>query len=195
MSILYLGLDPSRYPRKVFHYPVIETVFYENLDVSKASLATHFLFTSRSAVHYWTYSIGAPVLAIGKATEAALKERGIKPILAPEATQEGMIALLETMEIGFLFWPRSALARSILEEYLTKRGVPFFALDLYTTRVRKKGELPNLHDFDEIVFTSPSTVDAFIEIFGALPRDKKLTAIGPITEAKLFTWLKIYVEG
>jgi uroporphyrinogen-III synthase len=39
--------------------------------------------------------------------------------------------------------------------------------------------------FDEIVFTSPSTVAAFKEIFGALPRGKKLVAIGPITEEAL----------
>ena len=40
----------------------------------------------------------------------------------------------------------------------------------------------NLVEFDEIIFTSPSTVDAFVEIFRELPSDINLIAIGPITE-------------
>jgi uroporphyrinogen-III synthase len=45
--------------------------------------------------------------------------------------------------------------------------------------------VPNLAAFDEIVFTSPSTIEAFLAIFGALPRDKILTPVGPVTEAAL----------
>jgi uroporphyrinogen-III synthase len=189
MPILYLGLDPSRYPRKVFHYPVIRTVLIERLDVSKVDFATHFLFTSRSAVKHWfrRFSVKGEVLAIGAATAAALREQGIEARVAPSATQEGMIELLETMELAhaYLFWPRSASARSVIEEYLTRRKVPFCALDLYETKEQQLKPVPDLNEFDEIVFTSPTTVEAFLKIFGILPRDKKLTPIGPVTAAVL----------
>ncbi|HEX2583390.1 MAG TPA: uroporphyrinogen-III synthase [Chlamydiales bacterium] len=185
MPILYLGLDPSRYPRKVFHYPVIRTVLIERLDVSNVDFATHFLFTSRSAVKHWChrFSVKGEVLAIGAATAAALREQGIEAKVAPSATQEGVIELLETMELthAYLFWPRSTLARPVIEEYLTRKKVPFCALDLYETKEQKLEPVPDLDDFDEIVFTSPTTVQAFLKIFGTLPANKKLTPIGPVT--------------
>lgn len=181
--VLYLGLDPGRYPHEVFHYPVIRTVVRENLDVSKAARATHFLFTSRSAVNYWVYPIRGEVLAVGEGTAAALREKGLKARVAPKETQEGMVELLETLDLsgGYVFWPRSLLARPVIEEYLIKRNVPFTFLDLYETKHQRPEPVPNLADFDEIVFTSPSTVAAFLEIFGSLPTNKKLTPIGPVT--------------
>ncbi len=189
MQILYLGLDPSRYPQKVVHYPVIRTELIEGLDVSKADFATHFLFTSRSAVKHWfeLSSVNGQVLAVGMATAAALRQQGIEARVAPTATQEGIVELFETMDLSssYLFWPRSALARSIIEEYLMKRNAPFCALDLYETKWQRLEPVPDLANFDEIVFTSPTTVDAFLKIFGAIPNDKKLTPIGPVTKAAL----------
>jgi len=157
----------------------------KNLDVSQAAMASHCLFTSRSAVHYWTYPIKGVVIALGNATAAALKERGIEAKVAPHPTQEGVVELLETLKLSYLFWPRSSLARPVIEEYVKKKGIPFCFVDLYETIPQRPEPLPDLNDFDEIVFTSPSTVDAFLQIFGSIPRDKKLTAIGSVTESSL----------
>ena len=60
---------------------------------------------------------------------------------------------------------------------------------LYDTISQVIQPKPNLDHVDEIVFTSPSTVKAFIEIFGVLPRGKKCLAIGPITEQALRVYL------
>jgi uroporphyrinogen-III synthase len=171
----------------VHHYPVIRTVPIKALDeAAKAAWAkaTHVLFTSRSAVKHWSLLAsveGKKGLTIGAAT-AALLEGSAK--IAPVATQEGVIELLKTIDLqnGLLFWPRSAQARPVLAEYLTKANIPFYALDLYETKWQKPEPVPNLDDFDEIVFTSPTTVNAFLKIFGPLPKDKILTAIGPVTE-------------
>jgi len=190
MPILYLGLDPSRYPRKVFHYPVIRTVPVGALGVEAKvawSSATHVLFTSRSAVKHWlalSSVEGKEVLAVGPATAALL---GADTKIAPVATQEGVVDLLKTMDLSgtFLFWPRSALARPVVTDYLTNEKVPFYALDLYETKWQRPEPVPDLADFDEIVFTSPTTVDAFLNIFGTLPKDKRLTPIGPVTEKAL----------
>ena len=187
MSILYLGIDA---PEGVFHYPVIRTEKIESPQLMQALTIqdrfTHLIFTSKNGVRHWHESGGTfsgTAIAIGNATAEKLFQLGAAALIAPNATQEGVIALLETMplENAFLFYPRSKLARPCLANYLHKRSVPACIFDLYDTVFQKIEPVPDLNLFDEIVFTSPSTVDGFLRIFEKLPRDKKLTAIGPIT--------------
>ncbi len=149
---------------------------------------THIIFTSQSAVFYWKEDLrGKTVIAIGEATGEALRSKGVKPLIAPNATQEGVIALLSQMDLqqSFLFWPRSQRSRPHLIEYLICTKIPFFALDLYDTQLQRPEFVPNLEEIDEIVFTSPSTVEGFLKIYGSLPQNKKLIAIGPITQKSL----------
>lgn len=184
--ILYLGLSP---PPGVVHYPVIRT---EKLDTPELQRAkelwtsfTHVIFTSQSAVRYWDLPLdGKTVIAIGDATASALS---VPSLLAPEATQEGVIALLETLDLrnAYLILPHSKRSRPNLERYLIEKGISHFILDLYDTVFQKPLPVPDLSLFDEIVFTSPSTVEGFLQIYGKLPLDKKLTPIGPVTEKKI----------
>ncbi len=151
---------------------------------------THVIFTSKNGVRHWHEvgnAKGKIAIAIGEATARQLRQQGVEPLVAPYATQEGVIALLETLplENSYLLYPRSKLARPHLAKYLKQRNAPVFILDLYETIFQKIEPVPDLGQFDEIVFTSPSTVEGFLRIFGALPRDKKLTAIGPITEKSI----------
>lgn len=193
-KILYLGVDPSRYLHtgELIHYPVIRTIPIEALDETTQQIwprVTHLVFTSPSAVKHWTGFASCEqkaVIAIGPATASLLRN----PLIAPFATQEGVIALLETLELSeaYFLLPRSSRARPLLTEYLQRRGVGFLALDLYQTIPHNPGPLPA---FDEIVFTSPSTVEAFLQLHGCIPRDKKITAIGPVTKNAL---PKIFVE-
>lgn len=190
--ILYLGIDA---PPDVFHYPVIRTQRIDSSQLREALALwdrfTHVIFTSKNGVRHWCEVgnlLGSEkdkiVIAIGEATAKELRQRGVEPIVAPDATQEGVIALLETLSLekANLFYPRSKLARPHLAEYLEKRNVSAYLLDLYEPVFQKPEPVPDLEQFDEIVFTSPSTVEGFVRIFGALLRDKKLTAIGPITK-------------
>lgn len=186
---LYLGLDPSRWKTDlpILHYPVIRI---EPKNVEKPpdfSEITHLLFTSRSAVTHWEHFENKKVLAIGEATGEKLTERSVPFSLAPFATQEGMIELLKTFDLqdAYLLWPRSAKARDVLELYLQSVKVRFQILDLYETHYQKIEPVPSLEGIEEIIFTSPSTVEGFVKIYGALPKDKKLTAIGPITDQAL----------
>ncbi|HLB53364.1 MAG TPA: uroporphyrinogen-III synthase [Chlamydiales bacterium] len=199
---LYLGLDP---PPHVFHYPVICTERIDSPFVAEANLQwekmTHLIFTSKRAVTYWEEMRplrGDKVcIAIGPGTGDELKKRGIQPLIAPYATQEGVIAVIEEVEKkekdSFFFYPHSLGARPLLAEYLAKRGVRYLEFSLYRTLLQRKEPVPNPFDFDEIVFTSPSTVDGFLAIFGSLPKGPRLTSIGPITRAKLiasvFSWV------
>lgn len=183
MRTLYLGLNPK--PGTV-HYPVIRTQFCGRLTPALAMWPqfTHIIFTSQTAVGYWPGPWDKQLIAIGPATAAALQKKGFAPLIAPEATQEGIISLITQID-GYFFLPRSRLARLALTDYMQAKKIPFFALDLYDTVFQKLQPVPDLAQFDEIVFTSPSTVEGFLRIYGSLPKDKKLTPIGPITEQAL----------
>jgi uroporphyrinogen-III synthase len=189
--ILYLGLDPTRFvaDKPIFHYPVIKI---KRLLVAKPldwPEVTHLLFTSRSSVFHWDFFEGKQILAIGEATAELLRLRGENPLVASEATQEGMVALLRTLDLqgAYLLWPRSTKARNVLANYLESLGssVRFSPIDLYETHYQKLEPVPSLDEVEEIVFTSPSTVEGFLRIYGSLPKNKQLTAIGPITERAL----------
>ncbi len=194
-KVLYLGIDPARFQSKeeVFHYPVIRTEPIARVDAKVEedwSLFTHVLFTSPSAVRHWLKLKagsfkGKEILAIGAATAGILRCEGFESKVAPFATQEGVIALLEGLAVGYLFWPRSSGARNCLQMYLESRRIPYRAFDLYQTVSQRLDPVPDLSEFEEIVFTSPSTVKAFLNIYGHLPPEKKWVAIGPITKKAL----------
>lgn len=45
--------------------------------------------------------------------------------------------------------------------------------------------LVNLNHFKRIVFTSPSTIDNFIKLYGKLPENTEFITRGPITQKHL----------
>jgi len=190
--ILYLGTDPSRFNQPCIHYPIIQTIAAEAIDEETKDVwprVTHLIFTSPNAVKHW-FNVGKIegriAIAIGEGTRAALRKRGVEPLIAPTATQEGVIELLKTIDLthAFLLLPRSSRARETLTDYLKKRGVDFHVFDLYRTVTHKTEPLPDLNQINEIIFTSPSTIDAFREIFGKVPDHIRIRCIGPITKQK-----------
>lgn len=180
-KILYLGLRPKPH---TFHYPVIRTQFCADLTeaLSLWPQFTHVIFTSQTTVEYWPGPWDKKIIAIGEATAHAIRKRGGDPVVAAQATQEGVIEMITD---GYFFLPQSKRARPDLANHLKKRGISFFQLALYETHFQKLEPVPDLADFDEVVFTSPSTVEGFLRIYGTLPKKKKLTPIGPITEQVL----------
>lgn len=189
-SVLYLGLDPSRWVTNlpIIHYPVICIKPRSEAFLCHPE-STHILFTSRSAVRYWNVFEGKVLLAVGEATAELLRQKGFSPLVAPQATQEGMIELLKSLDLrgSYLIWPRSARARDVLTTYLQSlnSSTRIAIIDLYETSYQKLEPVPCLDEIEEIVFTSPSTVEGFLRIYGSLPKDKQLTAIGPITSSYL----------
>jgi uroporphyrinogen-III synthase len=107
---------------------------------------------------------------------------------AENETAEGVVELLEKHDFSgaYFLWPHSLLSRPLLSDYLASRKIPCDACVFYETHTRRPASLPDLSLYDEIVFTSPSTVDAFVALYGALPTDKLLTPIGPVTAKRLF---------
>ncbi|MEZ5314988.1 MAG: uroporphyrinogen-III synthase [Chlamydiales bacterium] len=189
-NVLYFGLDPSHFFSKdeVFHFPLIETIplSYERVKPFLLTSYSHVLFTSRTAITYYFHYNGSKeknFICIGLGTVAQLMKFGLSPAYIPEtACSESVVTLLEKIAYAHVLYPHSARSRPLLPEYLTQhRGIPFVLYDTYSKNVR----LPNLEMFHELIFTSPSTVEAFGKICDDLPDRKKCRAIGPITENAL----------
>lgn len=186
--VLYLGTDPSHYEKEVVHCPLIET---KPLPLPETVLIdweafTHIILTSPNAARILASQKplqSKEILAIGKGTARGLS---CSAIAFPE-TQEGMIELLKKtpLENSYILYPRSSIARPLLAGYLKAAGLRHQICDLYETVYLKPNPIPSLDDFDEIVFTSPSTIKAFAALYGAIPQNKKLTCIGPVTQTVL----------
>lgn len=203
-KVLYLGTDSTFALEgcEVIHYPVILLIprsFQEakiQSCLKKLSLFTHCFLTSKNAVEIlFTLSVDAletlreKCISIGPATSLALKKRGISPLWeSAVSSQEGMIEEMKkySWKEAYIFYPRSSLARSCLSSYLDQEKIAYEALDLYDTVWQEPRPIPSLEEVDEIIFTSPSTVEGFFRVFSKIPEGKKLTFQGPITEEAFY---------
>lgn len=217
-KILYLGLElPSELrDKEVVHLPLIRIKPYpkEHSGVVQAFANfmgyTHLIFTSKSAVKiFFEYAAfnglstadlnQKKYLSVGKKTTLALQHCGVEQILtASDETAEGMIKLLSLINLdhSFVFWAHSALSRPVLMDWLQAQqsvvaGFKWHACIFYDTVLNLPKELPDISCFEEIIFTSSSTVDAFYTIFGRPSPDQRLTCIGPVTEKHLHKMLEL----
>ncbi|HEV8051047.1 MAG TPA: uroporphyrinogen-III synthase [Parachlamydiaceae bacterium] len=207
---LYLGLElpPHLQSENVVHHPFIRIIPKEatepdlKLSFENFKTYTHLIFTSKSAVKIFfdlAKSFGTPhediakktIISVGQRTAQKLMEKGVKTdIIASEETAEGIVKELTdiNLENANILLPQSAIARLVVTDWLTKEKIMHTVLKIYHTTSNLPAPLPDLEQFHEIIFTSPSTVDAFIEGYGNLPVDIKLTGIGPVTERKLLSF-------
>lgn len=200
--ILYVGLNPANYKTdgELTHLPLIEIVPRPKNDpdiectLAAFPLYTHLIITSKSTLQIlkeyvslaeWKTKV---TIAIGQITAQHLEDSGIHPALvAQDETAEGLVAALKNIDLSraFVLWPHAALSRPLIANYLYEQFIPYAECILYDTKFIEPAHLPNLKQFNEIVFTSPSTVDAFIKAYDTLPTNKKLTPIGPVTGSHL----------
>lgn len=209
-KILYLGTDPSSYKGEgqIIHYPVIKIVPRNARSIkvaySKLSTYTHLLFSSKNTVQVFFQQLGKlgiskkfletiTIIAIGTVTASHARKHAQCHLIAEEETQEGMVALLklQPLEKAQVFFPRSSLSRNVIIDFFQKNNISFQDCFIYDTVVQKNQPVPNLEEIDEIIFTSPSTIRAFLEIFPVLPLHKNLLAIGPITQKALRDAFKV----
>jgi hydroxymethylbilane synthase len=194
-SVLYLGLRSAG--DKSIHLPLIEVIGRGVTDPAIAAALktiaqiTHIVLTSQTAAEL-LFSYVNPLdlkdkmfIAVGTATCALVRSFGCEKVVsAAVETAEGVVKTLSEMDLenAYLLWPHSALSRPVISDWLKDSRVKHIDVVFYDTHTKKQNPLPSLDQFDEIVFTSPSIVKAFIECYGALPKDKILTPIGPITK-------------
>lgn len=206
-QVLYLGLDPTHYKEEgqLTHCPLIQ-IHPRSLEepaigqaLQHFSSYTHVLITSKSTIPvlldflaHFGYTVQdwakKMTLAIGQVTAHHLSAQGIHSYrIAQEETAEGLVKELSSLPLqdAHVFWPHSAQSRSIISDFFHRHQFSLRECIVYETRFLYPHPLPDLNQFDEIVFTSPSTVEAFLHVFKRFPIHPRLTPIGPVTAACL----------
>lgn len=136
----------------------------------------------------------AEVAAIGPATAAALRSRGVRAdIVAPRFVAEELAtAILEARgeRRGRVLLPRALVAREVLPDTLREAGFEVDVVPVYETVPASGTEalLATLEEgVDAMLFTSSSTVDNLVARLGQEATSRlegvTLASIGPITTA------------
>ena len=196
MPTLYTGLTSP--DANYIHTPLIEIVSVDDDTQLRRAIADidsydYVLFTSRYAAKY----VGAlsvthtRIVSIGRTTTKALHQIGVEEVdEVEEDNSYGVVSWFSSQSRGRVLIPRSNLALPIIPEGLRQLGFEVDCVTAYINRMPEHPKKVNLDEIDRIVFTSPSTIDNFIRIYGALPEKKELVTRGPITEQHLQTILK-----
>ena len=132
------------------------------------------------------------IAAIGPRTARLLEDRGLAVSLVPEEYRaEGILAALEPDRVRgkrFLL-ARVAGARDVLPETLRRWGALVTVVEAYRNEPVRRGArrlAEILQQVDWVTFTSPSTVNAFMDLLyvvGAVPTGTsfRVACIGPVT--------------
>ena len=196
MPTLYTGLTSP--DANYIHTPLIEIVSVDDDTQLRRAIADidsydYVLFTSRYAAKY----VGAlsvmhtRIVSIGRTTTKALHQIGVEEVdEVEEDNSYGVVSWFSRQPRGRVLIPRSNLALPIIPEGLRQLGFEVDCITAYINRMPEHPKKVNLDEIDRIVFTSPSTIDNFIRLYGALPEKKELVTRGPITEQHLQTILK-----
>lgn len=206
MRTLFTGITPdslealqARYGADIIVTPLIEIVPIEDDTALRQACAClsdydYLLFTSRHAVAAVVQCTAllaqftGRLVAIGGSTAAALRRAGFPETAQPEQDNSyGVIAWFEKQPRGRVLIPRSNLALALIPEGLRGLGFEVDAITAYINRMPASPRKVDLNRIDRIVFTSPSTVDHFIRLYGVLPADKEYITRGPVTEQYLQT--------
>ncbi len=133
------------------------------------------------------------VAAIGPKTAEALRERGVTPEFTPEEyVAEAILPGLGDVRGKRVLLPRAEIARKALPEAIRAAGGEADEIAVYRT-LPAQPDAAGLEalksGLDWITFTSPSTVENFIEVVRGegldplrLPGNPRIACIGPITE-------------
>lgn len=192
-----LGAQPLEMPA-IRIAPLEDT---DPLDRAIAQIASYdwVIFTSRNGVNAFWQRLEAlgqdgralhslRIAAIGPATAAALRARGVEPDYVPEEfVAEAILTGIGDVIGQRILLPRADIARPALAEGLRARGAIVDEVAAYHT-LPAGGLLPDpdhLRQADAITFTSSSTVRHFVQAVGGPEALKGLVVacIGPITAA------------
>lgn len=142
------------------------------------------VFTSRYGVRYFDGIIGnAKVASIGPVTSKELYSIGITPDFeSPTQSAEGLLQYFSNQPSQKILLPRSDKGLKALSEGLTMMGHKVTDIAVYTNRPNLDAGRLDLSKVDKVVFTSPSTVEAFKTLYGTeIPNHLLLITKGKTT--------------
>lgn len=166
------------------------------------------IFTSKVAVETFlsflpnlTEESLPKIAVIGKKTEEVLHNEGLNVFFTPSAyVAETFVSEFSPfVEPGMnIFIPKGNLAREFIAESLRACGATVDEEVVYETYMpdenrAKLVRLMGQEELDILLFTSPSTVDHFMEVIQENHLERKLSGcligcIGPVTEKKLISY-------
>lgn len=185
------------------YFPVIEIrPMNDNSELERAlgSLSKYewVVFTSVNGVDvvFSRLPAGAyfpKVAAIGPKTADALKTHSVAPDFVPaEYVAEAILPGLGDLKNKWVLLPRAEIARKALPQAIVEAGGIAHEIAIYKTlpaQLNPEGLAALNSGVDWITFTSPSTVQNFVEILRKQKMDPfqlagnpKIACIGPITE-------------
>ena len=97
-------------------------------------------------------------------------------------------------ENRLVFYPHSSLSPEDIPLALQELGFNVLSAVVYNNELPKNPRRVNLNHFKRIVFTSPSTIDNFIKLYGKLPENTEFITRGPITQEHLEEVLEVKNE-
>ena len=169
---------------KIEHLPFI---FNSNMDILEFD---YIVFTSRHGVkhffeEYNNYQLSIincqlpKIISVGSVTTAALRERGIEPFFeSPTQSARGIIHFFRDKPRGSrILLARSDKGLKALTDGLRQHEVT--DLPVYSNRPDKQAVKQDLTQYDKILFSSPSGVEAFRDLYG-ITEDKELQFDGLI---------------
>ncbi|MFN3551097.1 MAG: uroporphyrinogen-III C-methyltransferase [Endomicrobiia bacterium] len=187
--------------KKICEYHKLSTINYRQF-------FDWIVFTSRFGVYYFFERLfklgydtrmlsGIKIAAIGSSTANKLKEYGVVADLVPK--NECSLGLLSEFkklvkrttnhkQQTTILLPRSDIADKGLTEGLTKLGFKVYPVVAYKNVIPENLPELNFSFFDEIIFSSPSTVRNFIKKYGKIPKRIKVKTIGPVTKKEVMKY-------
>ncbi len=198
--------DWNALPGSAIQWKSVPVLRYERLPVKDTLLenlslrpAEWIIFTSPRAVAFWTetllahgaeFPVETRVACLGEKTAEVAAADGFTVDFSPK--EPGTDGFLEAFEGGErasgagarILIPAAEGGRSKLKEHLKRRGYAVDWFPLYRTLTREDAAdfltEAELLEADAIVFTSPSSVDAFMSHF-EVPDHARIIAIGGFT--------------
>jgi uroporphyrinogen III methyltransferase/synthase len=156
------------------------------------------IFTSRYGVRFFFEVLSdipatVKIASVGKTTTRELEKRRIRPdVESATESAEGLVRYF--METGItgckILLPRSDKGLEYLSGELRALGNRVTDLPVYENTINTGASKEDLSRFRKIIFASPSGVEAFEHIYGALPEGILLTAKGATTGNKLKQTIK-----
>lgn len=163
---------------KIEHLPFINN---SNMDILKFD---YIVFTSRYGVKHFLEEYGKykpqisnlnpqlKIISVGSVTTLALRQWGIEPFFeSPTQSARGIIDFFRDKPRGSrILLPRSDKGLKALTDGLRQHEVT--DLPVYSNRPNEQAVKQDLSQYDKILFSSPSGVEAFRDLYGVTEENK-----------------------
>lgn len=200
--VLVLGTHPEKYTHigTIVHRPIVKCVPMEDYSdtdriIKKLKEFDWLIFTSANAARFFFERLhingtdarslsSVQVAAIGKTTAQRLTSFGIIADLVPE--EESSAGLLEKfgqleMKNKRVLLPQAKVASRELSEGLFGLDAKVEEIPVYMTIEIEPGDI-DFNYINSVLFTSGSSVRAFVKKFGQLPQKIKAWCLGSPTQ-------------